>query len=154
MLSGPRYAELLREAAALVARPPLPAKTGARPAAEVLPALVREPLRGLSRAPADDPERQRRLADRLAVAASAAAPYADARAALAELDELRAVLREHRHATSAIDALAALAARSPEHAWEAGLLAGAERARAAEARDAVANALARATRRKLWAWVP
>jgi hypothetical protein len=115
---------------------------------------VRAPLRRLRRAPADDPERQRKLADRLAAAASAAAPYADAKAALAELDELRAVLREHRHATTAIDLLAALAARAPEHAWEAGLLAGAERVRAAEARHAVAYALARATRRKLWTWVP
>ena len=153
-LSGPRYAELLREAAALVERPPLPAKSAGRPAADVLPALVREPLKRLMGAPADDPQRQRRLADRLAVAARAAAPYADAKAALAELDELRAVLREHRHATTGIETLAALAARAPEHAWEAGLLAGAERARAAEARHAVAYAFARATRRKLWAWVP
>ncbi len=153
-LSGPRYAELLREAAALVERPPVPAKSAARPAAEVLPALVREPLKRLRRAPADDPERQRRLADRLAVAASAAAPYADAKPALSELAELRAVLREHRHATTAVETLAALAARSPEHAWEAGLLAGAERTRAAEARNAVAYAFTRATRRKLWTWVP
>jgi CHAD domain len=153
-LSGPRYAELLREAAALVEQPPLPAKSAGRPAADVLPALVRAPLRRLRRAPADDPERQRKLADRLAAAASAAAPYADARAALAELDELRAVLREHRHATTAIELLAALAARSPEHAWEAGLLAGAEQIRAAEARNALAYAFTRATRRKLWAWVP
>jgi hypothetical protein len=152
-LSGPGYAALLREAANLVERPPLPAKT-ARPAAEVLPGLVRGPLRRLTRAPADDPERQRKLADRLAVAADAAAPYADARAALAELDELRALLREHRQATTAVEALAALAARSPAHAWEAGLLAGAERTRAAEARGAVAYAFARATRRKLWSWVP
>jgi hypothetical protein len=50
--------------------------------------------------------------------------------------------------------LGTLAARSPEHAWEAGLLAGAERTRATEARNAVAYAFARATRRKLWAWVP
>jgi CHAD domain len=153
-LSGPRYAELLREAAALVERPPLPAKSAGRPAADVLPGLVRGPLRRLSRAPADDPERQRKLADRLAAAASAAVPYADARAALAELDELRTVLREHHHATTAIELLAALAAGSPAHAWEAGLLAGAERTRAAEARNAVAYAFTRATRRKLWAWVP
>ena len=152
--SGPRYAELLREAAALVERPPLPAKSAGQPAADVLPALVRAPLKRLIRAPADDPDRQRKLADRLAAAASAAAPYADAKAALAELGELRTVLREHRHATTAIETLAALAARSPELAWEAGLLAGEERTRAAEARNAVAYAFARATRRKLWAWVP
>ena len=153
-LSGLRYAELLREAAALVELPPLHAKSAGRPAADVLPGIVREPLKRLRRAPADDPERQRRLADRLASAASAAAPYVDAKAALAELDELRAVLREHRHATTAIETLAALAARSPEHAWEAGLLAGAERTRAADARNAVAYAFTRATRRKLWSWVP
>ena len=154
MLSGPRYAELLRETAALVEWPQLHAKTAGRPAADVLPALVREPLQRVRRAPTDDPERQRKLVDRLAGAANAAAPYADARAALAEFDELRIVLREHRHATTAIETLAALASRSPEHAWEAGLLAGAERTRAAEAGNAVAYAFTRATRRKLWSWVP
>jgi prophage DNA circulation protein len=115
---------------------------------------VRAPLRRLRRAPADDPERRRKLADRLAAVAGAASPYADARAALAELDELRTVLREHHHAATAIETLAALAERSPEHAWEAGLLAGAERTRMAEAGNAVAYAFTRATRRKLWAWVP
>lgn len=154
VLSGPRYAALLRETAALVDRPPLPARIAERPAAEVLPALVRAPLRRLRRAAADDPGRRRKLVDRLAAAATAAAPYADARAGLAELEELRVVLREHRHATTAIEALAALASRSPEHAWEAGFLAGAERTRAAEASAAVSSAFARATRRKLWAWVP
>jgi hypothetical protein len=151
-LRDPRYGALLRDVARLAERPPLPAKLAARPAAEVLTGLVRNPLRRVRRAALDDPERLRRLVERLHAAARAAAPHAGAD--LRRLAELRAVLREHHRALTAVDALRALAARSPQHAWAAGLLAGEERVRAAEARAAIPEAVERAMRRKAWTWVP
>jgi inorganic triphosphatase YgiF len=152
-LRQPRYAALLEHVASLVERPPLPSRAG-RPASDVLPRLVREPLQRVRRASGDDPERLRKLVDRLATATGAAAPYADAQRAETELAELRTLLRELHRAGTAIDALHALAARAPEHAWAAGLLAGRESVRAAECREALPYALTRATRRKLWTWVP
>jgi len=145
----------LRAVSALVDSPPLGGRAG-RPPGEVLPRLVREPLRRLRRDDADDLDRLRRDVDRLYVAARAAASYAgpDARRAVAALNDLRSLLREHRRASACVDTLRALASRHASTAWEAGLLAGAERALAAEARAGIADALERATRRKLWAWVP
>lgn len=150
-----RYAALLRDAARLVERPPLASKA-ARPPEEVLPRLVREPLRRARRASPDDLEKLRRLVDRLYVAARAAAPYAgpDARRAVGELADLRALLREHHRAEASVDTLRGLAERKGENAWEAGLLAGAQRALANDARAGIADALERATRPKLWSWVP
>jgi inorganic triphosphatase YgiF len=154
-LRDERYAALLRDVARLVERPPLAGKA-ARPPEEVLPRLVREPLRRVRRDSVDDLEQLRRRVDRLYVAARAAAPYAgpDARRAVGALADLRALLREHHRALASVETLRALAERKGENAWEAGLLAGAERALAAEARAGIADALERATRRKLWAWVP
>jgi hypothetical protein len=151
-----RYAALLREVARLVETPPLAAGKAARPPEEVLPRLVRKPLQRLRRDAPDDLEKLRRHVERLYVAVRAAAPYAgpDARRAVGELADLRALLREHHRAIASVDTLRALAERMGENAWEAGLLAGAERALAAEARAGIAGALERALRRKLWTWVP
>ena len=150
-----RYAALLREVAVVVARPPLAGKAGRAPA-DVLPRLVREPLRRVRRAAPDDVEKLRRQVDRLYVAARAAAPYAGptAKRAVSELADLRVLLREHARAQATVDTLRSAAERTGANAWEAGLLAGAERALAAEARAGIADALERATRRKLWDWVP
>jgi CHAD domain-containing protein len=155
VLRGARYAALVRAVAALLESPPLAGKASRAPE-EVLPRLVREPLRRLRRVDSQDLDRLRRDVDRLYVAARAAAPYsgAEARRAVTELNDLRSLLREHRRASAAIDTLRALADHDAETAWEAGLLAGAERALAVEARAGIADALERATRRKLWAWVP
>jgi hypothetical protein len=150
-----RYAALLRDAARLVEKPPLAAKA-ARAPEEVLPRLVRDPLRRARRASPDDLEKLRRLVDRLYVAARAAAPYAgpDARRAVGQLADLRALLREHHRAEASVETLRRLAERNGENAWEAGLLAGAQRALANDARAAIADALERAMRPKLWSWVP
>jgi inorganic triphosphatase YgiF len=154
-LGGERYAAALRDVARLAERPPL-ASRATRPAAEALPRLVREPLRRVRRAAPEDPERLRTLVDRLSAAVRLAAPFAgaDARRAERAVAELRALLHAHHDALTAIESLRALAARAPEHAWAAGMLAGRESALAAERRDALPYAFERATRRRLWAWVP
>src|SRR5262249_10956456 len=130
-----RYASLLREVADVVRKPPLAGKAGKAPG-DVLPRLVREPLRRVRRASPDDLEKLRRHVDRLYVAARAAAPYAGptAKRAVSELADLRVLLREHARAQATVDTLRHAAERHGQNAWEAGLLAGAERALAAEAR--------------------
>ncbi len=143
-LRSPRYAALLK----VLAEEPRPVAKASRPAADALPRLAREPLGRLRRELAPKP------AEQLAAVTSAAVPYVDARKAARALGVLRDALRERRRALQAVDGLHALATRAPEHAWAAGLLAGEQSARAARAQAALPQAYERATRRRLWTWVP
>jgi len=122
---------------------------------------VRDPLRRLRRFDAlTTLERLRRLADRLSVAARAAAPYAGPRrpaGAVGELGDLRALLREHHRAKASVATLRGLAERDPRQRVGRRACSPAPSARRLRGRrpaPASRAALERALRPKLWAWVP
>ena len=144
------------EALAAFAAAPPTTKPARRPAAEALPRLVRKPLTQLRAAADGEPEAVRQAAVRLSVAVEAALPHAgrDARRAATRLDALIEALREHHRATVSIRTLRELARAHPEAAWAAGLLAGLETTRAADARARASAVMGEALGRKLWGWVP
>ena len=105
-LRGPRYRALLPRVAAFAIEPPLGSARARRRAAAVVPSLVRHALRDLRRdvagsAEAVDDAVLHRLewpVERLRSAVAAAVPLAGppARRAAGELDELGALLHDHR----------------------------------------------------------
>ena len=163
ILRGAPYAALLEQVAALAAEPPVDSAKAGRPAAEVVPALVRRPLRRL-RAEVDalpgDPDGDaldalRGPVRRLRFAVEAAAPVAGspARRALRELAAFEDVVVGHHRARAALDRLRALAEGAPPaEAWAAGVLAGVQLERAAASRSGLRRAWDHAARPSLWRW--
>jgi len=148
-LASERYAALLASVAGFAQAPPLHAGKAPRAAADVLPRLVRAPLRQLRQAPDDDPRALRKAVTRVRAATAFAAPDAGD-----ELTALHALLRAHAGAEAAVASLASLAASAPELAWTAGLLAGREQVHAEALRERLPDAYERALRRRNWRWVP
>jgi CHAD domain-containing protein len=158
-----KYAVLLDDVVAAAAAPAL--LPGAdRPAAEVMPPLVRKPWRRLRKAvrqagddPADDQLHQIRIrAKRARYAAEAVEPvigtpaedFADAVA------DLQSVLGDHQDAVVGEAWLREAAAASRRDvALVAGLLIGAERASAADTRDRWRKVWKAANRKRLRAWL-
>jgi CHAD domain-containing protein len=158
-----KYAVLLDDVVAAAAAPAL--LPGAdRPAAEVLPPLVRKPWRRLRKAvrqagddPADDQLHQIRIrAKRARYAAEAVEPvigtpaedFADAVA------DLQSVLGDHQDAVVGEAWLREAAAASRRDvALVAGLLIAAERASAADTRDRWGKVWKAANRKRLRAWL-
>jgi inorganic triphosphatase YgiF len=159
-LRSDRYAALLAEVAALAAAPPFDSAGAGRPAADVLPRLVRAPLRRLravSEPGGEEPLTDlRRAVAQLRAAVDAAAPYAgrDAQRSARELDTLADLLRDHHHALVTVAALRTFAAEAPAAAaWNAGLLAGLELRRAAGLRARLAGTWQPAMRKRRWTWL-
>jgi inorganic triphosphatase YgiF len=159
-LRGARYAALLERVAGFAMAPPFASSKAERPAAEVLPALVRRPLKDLraeaKALPDGELERLRKPVRRLRFAVEAAAPVAGAPAARAarELADLEDVLVQHHRAVSALERLGTLAEDAdPQEAWAAGVLAGVQLERAAAYRARFGEVWRRAVRKGRWAWV-
>jgi CHAD domain-containing protein len=162
-LRTPRCAALLEETARLVAAPPFKSRRAILPAADVLPQLVRGPLRELRRevqrqgAHPDDHglHRIRISVKRVRYAAELAAPAAgkQAKRAARGLARVQTVLGEHNDAVVAGERLRDLGARTGgAGAWVAGLLAGPQVSRAGEARERFPSAWAKAVAGKRWRW--
>ncbi len=162
-MRGPRYATLLQRVAAFAVGPPFGSPDAQLDAADVVPALVRGPLRrlrrevdGLQGAP-DDAElhRVRILVKRLRYATDVAAPLTGkpARRAVRALRELQDVLGDHNDACVAVVRLQELSdGATPARVWSAGLLAGLQLARAADGRARFPAACKTALAKKNWAW--
>jgi CHAD domain-containing protein len=159
----PRYASLLQRVAEFATAPPFGSPDAERDATEVVPALVRRPLRRLRRevdqlrgAP-DDAElhRVRILVKRLRYATDVAVPLAGkpARHAVRALRELQEVLGDHNDACVAVTRLKELSdGASPARVWSAGLLAGLQLARTADGRRRFKGVYKSALAKKNWAW--
>jgi CHAD domain-containing protein len=163
-LRTPRCAAVLEDTARLATAPPFEARTAKRPAAEILPHLVRQDLRELLReakrhgdAPDDAALHRLRIGvKRVRYAAELTAPVAGKRARRAAQGLARAqdVLGDHNDACTAVVALRTLGERTNSSgAWAAGLLGGLQLARAAECRTRFTAVWADATKAKLWRWV-
>ena len=133
-------------------------------AAEVLPKLVRGPLRDMKRdarrlgSPLDEDglHRLRVTVKRARYAAELAAPVAGkkARRSARRLARLQGVLGDHNDAYIARGQLRGLAARTGlQGAWAAGLLGGLQLAHAADCRERFGAVWADATKAKHWRWV-
>jgi CHAD domain-containing protein len=162
-LRTPRCAALLEETARLVAAPPFKARDANRPATEVLPRLVRRPLKELRREvrkqgrnPDDEGLHRIRIsAKRVRYASELAAPAAGrkARRAARRLAKVQRVLGEHHDACVAGLQLRDLGSRTGQTgAWAAGLFGGLQLARAARRRRRFSSVWARAGAKKRWRW--
>lgn len=162
-LRTPRCAALLEETARLAAAPPFKAPDAARPAAEVLPRLVRGPLKELRREvrkqgrdPSDEGLHRIRISvKRVRYAAELASPAADkkARRAARRLADVQRLLGEHNDACVAGLRLRDLGSRTGQPgAWAAGLFGGLQLARAAKRRKRFRSVWAQAAGKKRWRW--
>jgi CHAD domain-containing protein len=158
-----RFAELFERTARIAANPPFISRAARRPAEEVLPKLVREPLQDLRRqmrqqgtAPDDEALHRVRIGvKRVRYAAELAAPAVGQRAKLAarRLADVQDVLGDHNDACVAESRLRRLGERTgPEGAWAAGLLGGLALSRAAEFRKRFPAVSTEATLGKRWRW--
>lgn len=163
VLRGDRCAALLERLGDFLDAPPF-AADARRPAADVVPALVRSRLRRLRReverlgpAPADEElHRVRILARRLRYASDVAAPLAGGRVrrATRAVTKLQDVLGEHNDATVALDRLRDLAGDATGGAvWTSGMLGGLQVARAAECRAQFPSAYKAAVAKSRWGWI-
>jgi CHAD domain-containing protein len=158
-----RYATLLDAVAGFATAPPFGSPEAERDAAEIVPLLVRSPLRRLRReadrlgeAPDDEElHRVRILVKRLRYATDVAAPLAGkpARRAIGALRELQDVLGDHNDACVAVTRLReSRDDASPARVWSAGSLAGIRLARAADCRARFPAVYKSALAKKNWAW--
>jgi CHAD domain-containing protein len=163
-LRAERSATMLEALAGFVAGPPFVSADAQRPAAEVVPALMRRPLRRLRReadrlgaTPGDDElHRVRILARRLRYATDVSVPVAGkpARRAARALAKLQDVLGDHNDARIAVDRLRALAGdATPATAWSAGTLGGLQVARAERCRTRFPDAYRSAIAKSRWRWI-
>jgi CHAD domain-containing protein len=163
-LRSPRCAELLAETARVAVAPPFKRRAN-RPATEVLPGLIRQPLGDLrkqARTQAESPDdeglhRLRIGVKRVRYAAELIAPTVGkkARRAARGLARAQDVLGDHSDARTAGDRLRGLGEKTgPSGAWAAGLLGGLELARAAECRAEFPPVWAEVAAGKRWRWVP
>ena len=159
-----RCARLLENLAGFIAEPPFVTADARRPAADVVPALVRRPLRRLRReadrlgsAPGDDElHRVRILAKRLRYATDVCVPVAGkpARHAARVLAKLQDVLGEHNDARIALDRLRELTDdATPAAAWTSGALGGLQIARAERCRARFPSAYRSAIAKSRWRWL-
>jgi CHAD domain-containing protein len=162
-LRTPRCAALLEETARIATAPPFKGRDPGRRAVDVLPRLVRRPVRDLRReakkqgkAPDDDGLHRLRIGiKRVRYAAELAAPAAGrkARRAVKRLSKVQDVLGEHNDARVACEQLRGLGERTGVRgAWGAGLLAGLQLAHAAESREHFRGVWTGATSGKRWRW--
>ena len=162
-LRTPRCTALLEETARVAASPPFKRLAERRPAAKLLPGLVRKPLRDLRReverqGASPDEEglhRVRIRVKRARYAAELAAPAVGkkARRAARRLAKVQDVLGEHNDARTAEARLRTLGERTgATGAWAAGLLGGLQLAAAAESRERFGPAWAEAATDKRWRW--
>ena len=162
-LRTPRCAALLEDMARTAAAPPFKSREARRPASEVLPRLVRGPLRELRRearrqgkTPDDEGlHRVRIRAKRVRYAAELAAPSAGRKAkrAARRLARVQSVLGEHNDACVAGLRLRSVGARmEPPGAWAAGLFGGLQLARAAVSRERFPAVWAQAAAGRRWRW--
>jgi CHAD domain-containing protein len=162
-MRAPRYASMLEAVAGFAAAPPFGTPEADSDAVDIVPTLVRRPLRRLRReadqlrGTPDDAElhRVRILVKRLRYATDVAAPLAGkpARNAIRALRELQDVLGDHNDACVAVARLGQLpddATRS--RVWSAGLLGGLQLARAAHCRARFPAAYKSALAKKHWTW--
>jgi CHAD domain-containing protein len=158
-----RCAALLEDTASLVAAPPFRSREAGRPAAKVLPRLVRGPLNELRREvkkqgrdPDDEGLHQIRIsAKRVRYAAELAAPAVGKKATRAarRLARVQSVLGDHNDASVAGLRLRDLGGRTGSGgAWAAGLFGGLQLARAAECRERFPLVWAQAAAGKRWRW--
>jgi CHAD domain-containing protein len=163
-LRTPRCAELLEEVARIASAPPFAAAQAKRPAAQVLPALVRGPLRKLRReakrlgeAPDDSAlHRMRIQVKRVRYAVDLVVPVAGepARRTTRALARVQDVLGDHNDARTAIARLRALGPdASATGSWAAGALGGLQLARAADCRARFPAVWTRAAAKKRWDWI-
>ena len=163
-LRSARSATLLENILVLVTAPPFASRDAERPAAQIVPALVRGPLRRLRRegdrlgtSPDDAAlHRIRILAKRLRYATDIAAPLAGKRARRAAhaLAQLQDVLGDHNDARVALTRLRPLADdATPTIAWASGLLGGLQIARAADCRTQFPAVYTDALTKKRWDWI-
>ena len=159
-----RCAKLLANVARLLAAPPFASPDARQPASEVVPALVRRPLRRLRReadslgkTPDDAAlHRVRILAKRLRYATDVAAPLAGrpARRATKALAHLQDVLGDHNDACVALARLRELTENAaPPAIWAAGMLGCLQLERAAHCRAQFPAAYKAVTAKKLWTWI-
>lgn len=162
-MRSPRYTRLMSDVATLVAAPPFASPEAKRPAAAIVPNLVRRQLKGLRREAdklgdaAENAElhRVRILAKRLRYATDVAVPLAGkpARRAARALADLQDVLGDYNDACVGLARLRELADDSPAPAdWAAGLLGGLQLARAGACRPRFATAYKAAMADKNWTW--
>jgi CHAD domain-containing protein len=163
-LRTPRCAALLEATARMAPDPPFKGRLARRPAVEVLPGLVRGPLRDLrlqarkqGNAPDDEALHRLRIGvKRLRYAAELVAPAAGRQAQLAarRLAKVQDVLGEHNDACVAGERLRGLGERTDATgAWAAGLLGGLELARAADCRARFKPLWTEASAARHWRWV-
>jgi CHAD domain-containing protein len=163
-LRSPRCAELLTETARVVVAPPFKGRAN-RPADDLLPGLVRQPLRDLQRqaraqgkSPDDEGLHRLRIGvKRVRYAAELVAPTVGkkGRRAARGLARVQDVLGEHHDACTAGVQLRGLGEKTgPSGAWAAGLLGGLQLARAAECREQLSPVWAHAAAGQRWRWVP
>ena len=164
-LRSERFTALLDRLARFVASLPFVSADAERPAADVVPKLVRRPLRRLRReadrigpTPADEElHRVRILAKRLRYATDVSAPLAGkpARRATRALAKLQDVLGDHNDACVALERLRELGrGATPATAWTSGVLGGMQVARAAECRAQFPSAYRAAVAKSRWSWIP
>jgi CHAD domain-containing protein len=162
-LRTPRCAALFEDSARIAAAPPFNTRAAKLPASEVLPRLVRKPLRGLLRevsrlgdTPDDQGLHQVRIkVKRVRYATELAAPSVgkDARRAARCLARVQDVLGEHNDARTAEIQLRMLGQRTgASGAWAAGLLGGLELAAADECRERFLPVWEQASASKRWTW--
>jgi CHAD domain-containing protein len=163
-LRSERCAAMLQSLATFVTAPPFVSADAQRPAAAVLPALVRRPLRRLRReadrlgpTPGDDElHRVRILAKHVRYAADVSIPVAGkpARRATRALATLQDLLGEHNDARVALGRLRELARDgTPAGVWSAGLLGGVQIARAEQCRTRFPAAYRAAMAKSHWRWI-
>jgi CHAD domain-containing protein len=162
-LRSQRCAALLEETTRIAKAPPFTARQARRLAAQVLPGLVRKPLRDLRHeakqygsTPDDVALHRLRIGvKRLRYAAELAAPVVGDRARRAAhgLAHVQDVLGDHNDACTAVVRLRTLGERTgPAGAWAAGLLGGLHLARAAECRQRFGEVWSNATAARRWNW--
>jgi CHAD domain-containing protein len=163
-LRGQRCAALLEETARLATDPPLKSKAAKKPAAKVLPRLVRQPLREIRRerrkqGDAPDEEALHRLrisVKRLRYATELCVPAVGkkARRAAKGLAAVQDVLGGYNDAWVAEERLRSLGERTDRTgAWAAGLLGGLQLARGAEYREQLPSEWKKAVGGKRWRWL-
>jgi CHAD domain-containing protein len=163
-LRTPRCAELLEETARIATAPPFASKDAKRSATQVLPRLLRRPLRTLhqeakklGKAPDDAAlHRMRIQVKRVRYAVDLAVPVAGepARRTTKALARVQDVLGEHNDACTAVARLRALAPdASPAGSWAAGVLGGLQVARAAECRERFPAVWNKAAAKDRWDWI-
>lgn len=162
-LRAERCAVTLESLATFVTAIPFTSPDAKRPAADVVPALVRRPLRRLRReaerlgtAPGDDElHRLRILAKHLRYAADVSIPVGGkhARRATRALADLQDLLGDHNDARIALDRLRELACdATPDGAWTSGMLGGLQVARTEQCRMRFPDAYRLAMDKSRWRW--